>query len=58
LFRKIDGKPNWTNFKEGIPDWLDTEDVPGDLLRDLRTTGNDLSVYAVDDNQSNLDKII
>ena len=41
-----------------MPIWLNQGDVPGDLLKDLRTTDNELSVYEVNDDESNLDKII
>ena len=59
MFRKIDNKPNWDNFISGQPlGWLNQGDVPGDLLKDLKTEGNELSVYKVDDNHSNLEKII
>lgn len=59
MFRKIDGKEKWDNFKHNaLPDWLIPGDIPGDLLNDLRTTSNNLSVFEVDDSQSNLDQII
>ena len=58
LFRKIDHKSNWDNFRSNSPNWIDSGDVSGDLLKDLQTTNNDLSVYEVADSNSNLDKLI
>lgn len=58
LFRKIDNKPNWDNFRSKSPNWINSGDIPGDLLKDLQTTGNELSVYELADSNSNLDQII
>ncbi len=37
--------------------WLDEGDLQADALADLRTTGNKLSVWFVNDDYSNLDRI-
>src|SRR5687768_2781573 len=44
--------------KWSVPDWMGPGDVPADALSDLRTQSNTLSVWLVDENQTNLETII
>lgn len=55
ILRKI-RKAKWYR-SEAVP-WLAKEDLQADALVDLATKGNRLSVYVVEDDQSNLDRII
>lgn len=45
-------------FRDVIRPWLQKGEIPADPLADLRTTKNSLSVYLVDDDKSNLDRVI
>lgn len=58
MLRKIDNKPKWTNYRINPQEWLEPNDVPGDLLTDIGTKRNELSVFEVKNNKSNLDQII
>ena len=55
LLRKVDKRHRW--FKAAAQAHLDAGDVPADPLGDLRTTGNKLSVYQVDEDESNIERI-
>ena len=53
VLRKLDRKAAF-HPTDGIP----TGDVQADALSDLRTIGNALSVWLVDDDRANLDRIV
>ena len=53
VLRKLDRKAAFHPIN-GIP----TGDVQADALSDLRTTGNALSVWLIDDDRANLDRIV
>jgi hypothetical protein len=55
ILRKI-RKAKW--YRSDAAPWLESEDLQADALVDLATKGNKLSVYVVEDNQSNLERII
>ena len=55
LLRKI-RKNRWTR-KEDLS-WLSAGELPADPLSDLATQSNELSVYHVSDDASNIDRII
>lgn len=38
--------------------WLSREDVGADALTDLKTKGNTLSIWMIDDERSNLDQVV
>ncbi len=38
--------------------WLELGDIPADPLGDLRTSGNALSIWHIEDDQSNLSKVV
>ena len=42
----------------GFPEWLPNNELPSDLLKDLRTDNNQLSVWQVKEDKSNLDEVI
>jgi len=52
ILRKID-KPNWY-----LPDGWECGDAPGDVLRDLCPKGGRLSVWIVEDDASNLGRLL
>ena len=58
IFRGIDNKARW--YKGLRPDfpWLEQGELLADVFKDLRTTHGTLSVYAVDSNQTYLNRII
>lgn len=39
-------------------DWIQEGDVAADALSNLRTTGNTLSVWQIDENRTNLDRVV
>ena len=45
-------------FKEDAAPWLERGDVPADAVSDLRTTGNELSVWELESDRSNLKRIV
>ena len=55
ILRKI-RKAKW--YRSDAVPWLAKEDLQADALVDLATKGNRLSVYVVEDDQSNLERII
>lgn len=52
VLRKI-SKSKWYHLP-----WMTTGEVQGDSLKDLKTDSNELSVWYVDDNRSNLDQVL
>lgn len=56
LLRKIDNKVNWDQEPEELK-WLYGE-IPADLLNDFSTKDNRISVYELDQDQENLERII
>lgn len=56
VLRKVENKRRWD--KDQDLDWMPTGDVPADCLLDLRTENNLLSVWELDDSQSNLNRVI
>jgi len=55
LLRKVDKQRHW--FRTDAQVHLDAGDVPADPLGDLRTSDNKLSVYQVDEDRSNIERI-
>ncbi len=53
LLRKLRKKRHWD-----VKDWLGTEDVQADVLKDFETVDNELSVYLVEHDRSNLERIV
>ena len=53
IFRKLDRKAAFYRVN-----WIRDGDVQGDALYDLRTSSNTLSVWMVDEDQANLNRII
>ena len=49
-------RPRW--YKEKVRPWLERDQVPADSLTDLRTSQNSLSVYLIEDDKSNLDRVV
>jgi len=47
-------KARWEN----IPDFVPIDDVAADCVADLRIEGNSLSVWLVEDDQSNVDRVL
>jgi hypothetical protein len=45
-------------YKQEIQPWLQKDEIPADPLGDLKTTGNGLSVYLIDDEKSNLGRVV
>ncbi len=56
LVRTVDKHRNW--FKEEAAPFLRQDDVPADPLVDLRTKENRLSVYLVEQDKSNVERIV
>jgi hypothetical protein len=55
LLRKVKRQNRW--FREEAQPFLDVEDVPADPLGDLTTSGNKLSVYRVDGDVTEIERI-
>ena len=53
ILRKLDRKAGFYN-----QEWLPDGDVQADALTSLRTKGNRLSVWSIDDDRSNLSRVI
>jgi hypothetical protein len=53
LLLRVVSKPKWV-----APDWMAPEDVPADALTDLRTDKNELSVWSVEADGTNLDAVL
>ena len=53
ILRKLDQKASFYAL-----DWLKDYDTQADALWSLRTKGNQLSVWLIDDNQSNLHRVV
>ena len=53
ILRKLDSKASFYQ-----QDWLRNEDAQADALSNLKTKGNQLSVWWIDDDLSNLDRVI
>lgn len=49
-------QPRW--YKSGWPRFLKQPDIPGDCLKDLNVQQTNLSVWHVEDNKSNLQRIL
>jgi hypothetical protein len=57
VFRMINSRVRW--YKGLPPSWLETpDDCPADSLNDFRTHDNSLSTFIVDDDRSNLNRIV
>jgi len=57
LLRKVQYKPNWDpegEFSKYLPNGL----APADALWDLKTKGNALSLWQIDDQESNLERVL
>lgn len=57
LLRKVQYKTNW-DPKGEFSNYLPSGQSPADALQDLRTKGNALSLWQVEDNGSNLDRVL
>ena len=57
LLRKVDSKPHWEPDGE-FSEYIGAGKAPADALRDLATTDNALSVWQIDDNETNLDRVL
>lgn len=44
--------------RQSVYPWLEKDEIPADPLTDLPTSDNALSVYIVEDDKSNLDRVI
>jgi len=55
ILRKI-RKARWYYNQSGFP-WLLESDIPADPLGDLATNNNELSVWQIDDDKSNLPRV-
>lgn len=53
LLLRIVTNPKWVR-----PSWLPAEDVPADALTDLRANNNELSVWTVEADRTNLDMVL
>jgi len=53
LLLRVITKPKWVR-----PAWMEPGDVPADVLTDLRASNNDLSVWSVEQDRSNLDSVL
>ncbi len=53
LLIKLDNKRMWDR-----PDWLAAGEVPAEAVQDFRADGNELSVWYVEPDQSNLDRVL
>jgi hypothetical protein len=53
LLLRIITKPKWVR-----PDWIAPGDIPADALSDLRATNNELSVWSIELDQSNLNVVL
>lgn len=57
LFRRLDRKNGvWALSQR--PTWLGPDDVPADVLSDLKTEDNGLSLWVIDEARTNLDAVI
>lgn len=55
MLRKI-RKAKWYK-NDGVP-WLQEGEIQGDALGDLITKSNELSIWVIDDDRSNLDRVV
>lgn len=55
LLRKI-RKAKWYKH-QGVP-WLDENELQADALEDIATKGNELSVWYIEDDESNLEEVV
>jgi hypothetical protein len=53
LLLRIVTKPKWA-----MPAWAEPQDLPADLLTDLRTNNNELSVWSIELDRSNLNSVL
>ena len=53
LLMRVVTKPKWIR-----PDWMSLDDIPADVLSDLRATNNELSVWSTESDRSDLDAVI
>ncbi len=56
--RRIDHKIAWLEIQVTPPTWLNDDDIPADLLPELSTENNTMSVYEIEDDKSNLQDVI
>ncbi len=57
LLRKIDRKINWA--KDGdFTKYLSADAAPADALQDLSTTENRLSIWRIEEDRTNLDRVL
>jgi len=53
LLIKLDNKRMWDR-----PEWLPAGEVPAEAVQDVRADGNELSVWFVEPDRSNLDRVL
>jgi hypothetical protein len=53
LLIKLDNKRMWDR-----PEWLPAGEVPAEAVQDFRAEGNELSVWYVESDRSNLDRVL
>lgn len=56
VLREIYKHPPW--YKVSVHPWLQNGEIPADPLTNLRTTVNSLSVWLVDNDRSNLERLV
>ena len=56
FLRKVRNKNRWGAVEE--PDWLRPEEIQADLVTDLNTTDNTMSMWRLSEGRSNLSRII
>jgi len=57
VLRKTRTNLIWDDPCEGLP-WLDIDDIPADPVTDLETHENNLSIYVIQDDKSELDRCL
>ena len=56
LLRKVSNKNRWEGL--GEDDWIPPGEMQADLLGDLNTSDNELSLWRIENDRSNVDRII
>jgi hypothetical protein len=56
LLRNVGKRYRW--LKEQAAPFLEQGDVPADSVVDLKTSGNKLSVYVIEDDKSNVNRVV
>lgn len=56
FLRKVQNKNRWMGVEDLA--WLPSDDVEADLLADLKTQENELSIWHIEDDRSNLERVL